>query len=73
MSGILTNGMHPKSLNFDAVLWRCGVFSDNLVLFACLHTGTNGEHCSKVQYLYLANEGIVTLLLEEKSFIKFIE
>ena len=26
-----------------------------------------------VQYLYLANEGIVALLLEEKSFIKFIE
>ena len=28
---------------------------------------------SKVQYLYLANEGIVALLLEEKSFIKFIK
>ena len=26
-----------------------------------------------VQYLYLANEGIVALLLEVKSFIKFIE
>ena len=26
-----------------------------------------------VQHLYLANEGIVALLLERKSFLKFIE
>ena len=30
-------------------------------------------HSPQVQYLYLANEGIVALLLKEKSFIKFIK
>ena len=30
-------------------------------------------HTIQVQYLYLANEGIVALLLEEKSLMKFIE